>query len=106
MPIIQLRTYNLKTAQLASTYAARWKPTMTSIAKHNIKTRGVYLNETNPKQVIAIVEFQDGDDPDTKIGAYAGSEAFKADMGEISMNDFEATDASFIKPLDFSPDNK
>lgn len=77
MPIIQLRTYTLKTASLASAYAQRWKPTMASIAKYNVKTRGVYLNETNPKQVIAIVEFKDGDDPEAKIGEYASSENFK-----------------------------
>lgn len=100
---IQLRTYTLKTAGYALTYAARWKPTMASIAKHNITTRGVYLNETNPKQVIAIVEFKTGDDPAAKIEEYATSEAFKADLGELDMSCFEGVDASFLKPLEFSP---
>lgn len=101
---------------------------MESITKHNIKTRGVYLNETNPKQVIALVEFKEGDDPEAKITEYATSEQFKvrfqssmfrdhvadvlifaihesqADLGEIEMSNFEAVDASFIKPLDFSPE--
>lgn len=104
MPAIQLRTYTLKSASLAASYAQRWKPTMASIAKHNIKTRGVYLNETNPKQVIAIVEFQEGDDPATKINEYATSDAFKADLGDLDMSCFEGVDASMIKPLDFSPD--
>ena len=104
MPIVQLRTYTLKTASLASAYAQRWKPTMASIAKHNITTRGVYLSESNPKQVIAIVEFKEGDDPATKIDEYANSPAFKADLGEIDLSsDFEGVDAAMLKPLDFSP---
>lgn len=77
---------------------------MESIARHhNITTRGVYLNETNPKQVIAIVEFKDGDDPAAKIEEYVKSDAFKADLGELDMSCFESVDASFLKPTDFSP---
>lgn len=104
MPIIQLRTYTLQTAALAKTYAQRWQPTMASISKHNITTRGVYLNETNPKQVIAMVQFQDGDSPDAQIEAYVKSDAFKADMGEIEMSDFEGVEKAFIKPMEFSPE--
>ena len=103
MPAIQLRTYTLKTAGYALAYAAQWKPTMSSIAKHNITTRGVYLNESNPKQVITIVEFKDGDDPAVKIEEYAKSDAFKADLGELDMSCFEGVEASFLKPLEFSP---
>ncbi|KAF2158817.1 hypothetical protein M409DRAFT_61324 [Zasmidium cellare ATCC 36951] len=104
MPIVQLRTYTLKSASLAAAYAQRWKPTMASIAKHNITTRGVYLSETNPKQVVAVVEFKDGDDPDTKIGEYASSPAFKEDLGEIDLSsDFEVVDAQLLKPTSFSP---
>ena len=103
MPILQLRTYTLKTASYALAYAARWKPTMSSIAKYNVTTRGVYLNETNPKQVIAIVEFRDGDDPAAKIEEYAKSDAFKVDLGELDMSCFESVDPSFLKPTEFSP---
>lgn len=77
---------------------------MASITNYNIKTRGVYLNETNPKQVIAIVEFQDGDNPAAKIEEYAKSYAFKADLGDLDMSCFEGVDACMIKPLEFSPD--
>ena len=104
MPAIQLRTYTLKSASHALAYAARWKPTMASIARnHNITTRGVYLNETNPKQVITIIEFPDGVDPAAKIEEYAKSEAFKADLGDLDMSCFENVDASFLKPTEFSP---
>ena len=77
---------------------------MSSITKHNITTRGVYLNETNPKQVIAIIEFKEGDDPAAKIEEYAKSEQFKIDLGELDMSCFESVDASFLKPLEFSPE--
>lgn len=104
MPIVQLRTYTLKSASLAAAYAQRWKPTMASIAKLNITTRGVYLSETNPKQVVAVVEFKDGDDPATKVGEYASSPAFKEDLGEIDLsNDFEGVEAELLRPMDFSP---
>lgn len=103
MPAIQLRTYTLKTSNLALAYAQRWKPTMASIAKFGVKTRGVYLNETNPKQVIAIVEFKDGDDPAKKIEEYASSESFKTDLGNLDMSSFEGVDAVFLNPLEFSP---
>ena len=83
--------------------AQRWKPTMASIAKHNVATRGVYLNESNPKQVIAIVAFKEGDDPAAKIQMYAESEAFKVDLGDLEMSCFEGVDAAFLKPMDFSP---
>lgn len=78
---------------------------MASIAKLNIKTRGVYLSETNPKQVIAMVEFKDDDDPTAKIEAYANSEAFKEDLGELDMSSFEAVESVTLKPLDFSQGN-
>jgi hypothetical protein len=105
MPIVHLRTYTLKTANLAAAYAQRWKPTMASIAKapYNIKTRGVYLSETNPKQVLAIIEFKDDDDPAAKIEAYAKSDAFQADLGEMEMSNFENVESTTLKPLDFVP---
>ena len=103
MSAFQLRTYTLKSASLAQAYAQRWKPTMASIAKYNVTTRGVYLSETNPKQVIAIVQFKDGDDPATKIKEYAESEAFKKDLGDIEMSNFEGVEAVDIKPMSFSP---
>ena len=78
---------------------------MASIAKLNVKTSGVYLSETNPKQVIAMVEFKDDDDPTAKIEAYASSEAFKEDLGELDMSSFEGVESMTLKPLDFSPGN-
>jgi hypothetical protein len=105
MPIVHLRTYTLKSANLAAQYAQRWKPTMASIAKFNVKTRGVYLNETNPKQVLAIIEFRDEDDPSAKIEAYANSEAFKEDLGDLDMSAFEGVESTTLKLLDFSPGN-
>ena len=80
---------------------------MQSITKHSIITRGVFVSETNPRQVIALVEFDDAKDQDTanaKIGEYASSEAFKKDMGEeVSMGDFEGVEANFVRPTEFSP---
>ena len=105
MPIFHLRTYTLKSASLATQYAQRWKPTMASIAKFNVRTRGVYLNETNPKQVLAIIEFRDEDDPGAKIEAYANSGSFKEDLGDLDMSAFEGVESMTLKPLDFSPGN-
>lgn len=105
MPIVHMRTYTLKSANLASQYFQRWKPTAASIAKLNVKTRGVYLNETNPKQVLAIIEFRDGDDPATTIEKYAGSEAFKADLGELDMTAFEGVESVTLEPLDVPSGN-
>lgn len=77
---------------------------MASIAKHNITTRGVFLSETNPKQVVAVVEFRDGDDPATKVAEYANSPAFKEDLAELDLsNDFEGVEVELLKPMSFSP---
>ena len=103
MPIVHLRTYTLKSASLASQYAQRWKPTIASISKLKIKTLGVYLSETNPKQVFAMIEFKDDDDPSAKIEAYANSEAFKQDLGDLDVSSFEGVESVTLKPLEFSP---
>lgn len=102
MAIVHMRTYTLQNAALASKYFQRWKPTANSIAKLNVKTRGVYLNETNPKQVLAIIEFRDGDDPAATIEKYASSEAFKEDLGELDMSAFEGVDSVTLEPLDIA----
>ena len=105
MPIVHMRTYTLKNASLASKYFQRWKPTAASIAKLNVKTRGVYLNETNPQQVLAIIEFRDGDDPAATIEKYASSEAFKTDLGELDMSAFECVESVTLEPLDVPQGN-
>lgn len=100
MPIVHLRTYTLKTASMASAYAQRWKPTAASIAKLNIKTRGVFVSESNPKQVLAMIEFQDSDDPAKKIEQYANSPAFKEDLGdELDMSVFEAVESQEMREV-------
>lgn len=100
MPIVHLRTDTLKSASLASAYFQRWEPIAASIAKLNVTTRGVYLNETNPKQVLAIVEFQEGYDPVVTIERYANSETFKSDLGELNLSAFEAVESVSLEPLD------
>lgn len=102
MPVTHLRTYTLKSAQLASKYAQRWVPTAASLAKqpYNITTRGVWINETNPKQVLAMVEFQDNDDPAKKIEMYVASEDFGKDLGtEITKGDFEGVESETLKEV-------
>jgi hypothetical protein len=100
MPIVQLRTYTLKSASLAAAYAQRWKPTAASIAKLNVKTRGVFLSESNPKQVLAMIEFQDGDDPAKTIEQYVSSPAFKDDLGdELDKSDFEGVESQEMKEV-------
>ena len=99
MPIVHMRTYTLKNANLASQYFQRWKPTAASIARLNVKTRAVYLNETNPKQVLAIIEFRDEDDPASTIAKYTSSEDFKRDLGELDMTAFEGVESVTLAPL-------
>ena len=99
MPTLHLRTYTLSSPSLARAYAQRWTPTSRSIAKLNVTTRGVYLSETNPKQVLAMIEFKDGSDPEKIIEEYAGSEDFKKDLGEVGLGDIEGVESQELREV-------
>ena len=90
--LFQLRTYTLKTAHAAASYAPLWIRHKKSLEAYNVKTLGVFISQPGAQKVIALVQFQPGDDPETIMRAYAGSEQFKKDMEGVDKSQFEGID--------------
>lgn len=103
--LLQLRTYTLKTAAAAAKYAPLWIRHKQSFESWGVRTLGVYQSRTEPQQVIALVQFRPGDDPDKIVSEYTGSEKFRKDMESIgasgvSKTDFESVDAVVLEEVE------
>lgn len=102
-PTYEIRTYTLKSAEIAKEYSTHWEPHISSLAKFNITTHAVFRSLTNPKQVIALLQYRDGDDPKAIAGQYMQSQEFKKDMEGFDMSSFESVVSNTLEALSFSP---
>lgn len=100
--LFQLRTYTLKTASAAANYAPLWIRHKKSLESYNVKTLGVFRSQSEPQKVIALVQFQPGDNPETIMRTYADSEQFKKDMEGIDKSQFERIDGVVLNEVEFS----
>lgn len=86
--IYQLRTYTLKSKEAAQDYLNIWESHIVSLAKFNIKTHAVYLDQATEQQVIALVSYEDGSDPIAVTKQYMGSSEFHSDMKGFNFSNF------------------
>jgi len=84
----ELRTYTLRDATAAQAYSQRWKAHITSLHKFHIKTKAVFIGKSDPKQVIALVQYAVSDDPQVVTKNYMASVEFKKDMEGFDMTSF------------------
>ncbi len=103
MNIFELRTYTLKTAEAAETYRAIWIRHIESLKAFGIVTHGVFTVPDAPTQVIALVAYPDGTDPEQTGALYMASDLFKADMTGFDVQNFLSVETKLLAPESFSP---
>ncbi|MFK4274141.1 SDR family NAD(P)-dependent oxidoreductase, partial [Streptomyces milbemycinicus] len=96
----QKRTYHLASESAVPDYLERWEAHIATLAEFNVVTHGFSRVPGNPKAVVALVSFQDGDDPRTVIRDYMESEGFRRDMAGFDMSQIERVDTLLLDPVD------
>lgn len=84
----QLRIYTLKSTEAAQQYLDIWEKHVISLAKFNIKTHAVYLDQETQKQVLALVSYESKQDPASVSKAYMDSPEFRNDMLGFDFSNF------------------
>ncbi len=100
VPVYQKRTYHLASESAVPDYLERWEAHIATLAEFNVVTHGFSRVPGNPKAVVALVSFQDGDDPRTVIRDYMESEGFRRDMAGFDMSQIERVDTLLLDPVD------
>lgn len=86
MPLYQLRQYFFKTAEAAQSYIAIWPHHVESLKVFDITTHGFFSADADPLQVIALVSYPDGADPEQVTRGYMQSAGFAKDMAGFDVS--------------------
>ena len=103
MPQFQLRTYSLRTDELAAEYAKIWEPHITSLALHGIKVHFCSRSLSEPNQVVALVSYPDGADIEDMTRKYMSSKEFQSDVEGFDLQQIVAVDTQVLRALPCSP---
>lgn len=103
MRTFQLRTYHLRTEEAAAEYLPHWIRHIQSLALFGVETHGFFAAPSVPKDVVALISFGEGADPDKVTQEYMQSDAFKQDMSGFDVTLIEAVDTLLLKPSQGSP---
>ena len=100
--LYQMRTYTLDSEASADAYEAVWTRHLSSLAKHKIHTYGVFRPVENRNQVMALVSYFPGEDPQAATAAYMASPEFRSDLEGFS-GAMKSVDAVLMTPIPTSP---
>jgi hypothetical protein len=103
MSTYHLRHYFLSSEDAAAAYIAIWHVHIGSLAALEIATEGFFRVAENPLEVVALIRFADGMDPEQTIRAYMKSPGFLKDMLGFDMAQIERVEIQTLLPGVGSP---
>ncbi|GAA3731956.1 SDR family NAD(P)-dependent oxidoreductase [Streptomyces tremellae] len=98
MPVHQRRTYHLASESAVPDYLARWEAHVASLAEFHVTTHAFAPAPGDPKAVVALVSFRDGDDPEAVMRDYMRSDGFLTDMAGFDMAQIVRVDTLLLDP--------
>lgn len=103
--MLELRTYTLSSDEVLERYASiHWKRHISSLAAFGITTRHIWKQvRTDKPQLVVLMQYADGVDPEELIERYMGSAEFHADMEGFSMADIFESSSVFVEPASSDP---
>lgn len=103
MPLYHLRRYTLSSEEAVVAYMDIWHAHVASLATMGIGTAGFFTVAERPCEVIALLRFAEGADPDQAIRDYMASPGFKQDMAGFDMAQIEHVEVQTLSPGIGSP---
>lgn len=88
------RTYTLRSSEAADDYTQHWLHQEQSLAKLNVEVKAVWKSRANARQVIAMLQYQEGDNPAEVMSRYVDSEDFRIDMAGFDTEQIERVETS------------
>ena len=103
MRTYQLRTYRFRTEEAAAIYLPHWVLNVRSLKLYGVETHAFFSVPSAPRNVVALISFDEHADPDAVTRAYMESDAFKQDMHGFDVAQIEGVETLLLKLGDGSP---
>lgn len=103
MRTFQLGTHHLRTDEAAAEYLPHWVKHIESPSLFGVGTHVFFSSTSTPRDVIALISFAEGDDPEAVTREYMQSDAFKKDMSGFDVRQIEGVDTLLLRPGHGSP---
>ncbi|MEA9389758.1 NIPSNAP family containing protein [Acerihabitans sp. TG2] len=105
MTTYQLRRYFLACENATIAYLAIWRAHIASLGALGITTEGFFTVAENSREVVALLRFTKGIDPEQAIRAYMASPGFAQDMAGFDMSQITRVEVQTLSPGAGSPLN-
>ena len=105
MTTYHLRRYFLASEDATLAYLAIWRAHITSLAVLGITTEGFFTVANKPCEVVALLSFTEGIDPEQAILEYMASPGFAQDMADFDMSQIIRVEVQTLTPGVGSPLN-
>lgn len=103
MATYHLRRYFLASDEATATYLEIWTAHVASLAALGIATEGFFTVAESPREVVALLRFADGADPEQAIRDYMVSPGFLQDMAGFDMRQIKRVEIQTLFPGGGSP---
>ena len=103
MRTYQLRTYRLRTEEAAAIYLPHWVLHVRSLKLCGVETHAFFSVPSAPRNVVALISFDEHADPEAVTREYMASDAFQQDMHGFDIAQIEGVDTLLLKPGAGSP---
>ncbi len=99
----QLRTYHLRTEEAAVAYLPHWIQHIKSLKLFGVEAHAFFSAPSSPRDVIALISFDEQADPEGVTQEYMQSDAFKRDMTGFDVAQIEGVETLLLSPGVGSP---
>ncbi len=103
MATYHLRRYFLASENATTAYLAIWRAHIASLGVSGIATEGFFTVAENSREVVALLRFAEGADPEQAILAYMASPGFARDMAGFDMSQIVRVEVQTLSPGAGSP---
>jgi len=103
MATYHLRRYSLASDEATRAYLKIWRDHVSSLAALNIVTEGFFTIRERPREVVALLRFAEGVDPEQAIRDYMASPGYAQDMAGFDMSQITQVDIQTLSPGAGSP---
>ncbi|MFM2483533.1 NIPSNAP family containing protein [Celerinatantimonas yamalensis] len=103
MTTYHLRRYFLASEDATLAYLAIWRAHITSLGALGITTEGFFTVADNSREVVALLRFTEGLDPEQAIVDYMASPGFAQDMTGFDMSQITRVEVQTLSPGAGSP---
>jgi len=103
MATYQLRRYFLASEDATIAYLAIWRAHIASLDALGITTEGFFTVAENAREVVALLRFAKGRDPEQAIRDYMVSPGFTQDMAGFDMSQIQRVEVHTLLPGAGSP---